>query len=264
MNVNGSSLALFTLNRSWQCPFVKRQGFLSKCVWEKLVLIDNSDNTPKGLCIILQWVYCLLFTQNRSSVCWGTWVDVPFFPNNFGVFFLFCSSEFLESTRLLKPALKRLLWDDRKSSVEIVLSPAHLVFSPLIRAKFLLMWVYLLQYTLASCLFLQCIVSIHHHRRWQLCEAVTVNIAIILLLLLLLECVQGCNISTSEKMSNMKCLMTNKTTPYSICMWIRYMYMLHRRVFIVTCCNYGESSVSISSINTIFRIYHTAIGLDPR
>lgn len=62
----------------------------------------------------------------------------------------------------------------------------------------------------------------------------------------------------------MKCLMTNNTPSYSMCMWICYMYMLHRRVFIVTCCNYGESSVSISSINIIFRIYYTAIGLDPR
>ena len=143
------------------------------------------------------------------------------------------------------------------------LSPARLFFSPLIRAKFLLVQVYLLQYTLTSCLFLQCIVSICHHQRWQLCEAVTINVAIILLLSLLLECVQGCNFST-EKMSNMKCLMTNKITAFSICMWVCYMYMLHRRVFIVTCCNYGESSVSISSINIIFRIYYTAIGLDPR
>lgn len=47
-----------------------------------------------------------------------------------------------------------------------------------------------------------------------------------------------------------------------------YVDMLHvyaaECVFIVTCCNYGESSVSISSINIIFRIYYMAIGLDPR
>lgn len=104
--VSESSPALFALNKSWQCPLTRRQDFLSKCIWENPVLIDNSDNTPKGLWIIQEWSCCLPITQNRSSECWSTWVDALFLPYNLRTCL---SSEFLERMKGGEKCIGRII-----------------------------------------------------------------------------------------------------------------------------------------------------------